>query len=184
MNNSTLLEKYLRIMIIYKYLYIANILIAIFLNLLVANPISNNGVSPEKIKLISLRKLGSTEHLHFKNKILHKNLVLLFFSSKNFESQKIISDIQNIRSGINNSNVQYFLINNYDNDLILSSMVQKNVWTIPILIDEFSLATSVFNIKSVPSVIVLNKENANISFKTNFSETGVLDLISHIKLLR
>ena len=183
MNNSTLLGRYLQTMTIYKYLYITSILIAILLNILVANPISKHGGSPENIKLISLRKLGSTEHLHFKNEIIYNDLVILFFSSKNFESQKIISDIQNIRVGINNSNIQYFLINNYDNDLMLSSMVKKNVWTIPILIDEFNLATNVFDIKSVPSVIVLNKGSANISFKTNFSEYGVLDLISHIKSL-
>ena len=62
-------------------------------------------------------------------------------------------------------------------------MVQKYVWTVPVLIDEYKIAASIFNIKSMPHIIVLKKGNANISFKTDFSETGILDLINHIKSL-
>ena len=183
MNNSMLLEKYSQIMTICKYLYIAITLIGSLLCPLAANVISQSEALTESIKSISLRKLDTSEQIHFKNEIVQKNLVLLFFSSENFFSQKIISVIQDIRAGIKNTDIQYFLINNYDNDLILSSMVQKHVWTVPILIDEYNIASNIFNIKSVPLVIVLNKGNANISFKTNFSETGILDLIHHIKSL-
>ena len=137
----------------------------------------------ESIKTISLKKLGTAKHVHLKNEIVKKNLVLLFINHKNFESQKIISEIQNIRASIQNSKIEYFLISDNDNDLALISMVQKHVWTVPVLIDEYKIAASIFNIKSLPYIIVLKKDNANISFKTDFSDTGILDLINHIKSL-
>lgn len=183
MNNSMLLGRYLQTMITYKYFYIAIALIASFFSFSFAITLPKHEYLNESIKTISLKKLGTAKHVHLKNEIVQKNLVLLFISHENFESQKIISDIQNIRASIQNSKIEYFLISDYDNDLALLSMVQKHVWTVPVLIDEYKIAASIFNIKSMPYIVVLKKGNANISFKTDFSETGILDLINHIKSL-
>ena len=157
-------------MIICKYFYIAITL-------------PEHEYLTESIKTISLKKLGTVKHVHLKNEIVEKNLVLLFISHENFESQKIISEVQNIRASLQNLKIEYFLISDYDNDSALLSMVQKYVWTVPVLIDEYKIAASIFNIKSMPHIIVLKKGNAKISFKTDFSETGILDLINHIKSL-
>ena len=183
MNNSMLLEKYLQIMITYKNCYITIALFASFFSFSFANILPDNEYLTKSIKTISLKKLGTAKHVHFKNEIVQKNIVLLFINHKNFESQKIISEIQNIRASIRNSRIEYFLISDYDNDLALLSMVQKHVWTVPVLVDEYKIAASIFNIKSMPYMVVLKKDNANISFKTDFSETGMLDLIFHINLL-
>ena len=183
MNNSMLLGKYLQIMITYKYCYRTIALVASFFSFSFAITFPEHEYLTESIKTISLKKLGTAKHVHLKNEIVKKNLVLLFINHKNFESQKIISEIQNIRASIQNSKIEYFLISHNDNDLALLSMAQKHVWTVPVLIDEYKIAASIFNIKSLPYIIVLKKDNANISFKTDFSETGILDLINHIKSL-
>ena len=183
MNNSMLLGKYLQTMITYKYFHITITLIVSFSSFSFAITLPENEYLTERIKTISLKKLGTAKHVHLKNEIIQKNLVLLFISHENFESQKIISEIQNIRASIQNSRVEYFLISDYDNDLALLSMVQKHVWTVPVLIDEYKIAASIFNIKRMPYIIVLKKGSANISFKTDFSETGILDLINHINSL-
>ena len=183
MNNSMLLGKYLQIMITYKYCYMTIALVASFFSFSFAITFPEHEYLTESIKTISLKKLGTAKHVHLKNEIVKKNLVLLFINHKNFESQKIISEIQNIRASIQNSKIEYFLISDNDNDLALISMVQKHVWTVPVLIDEYKIAASIFNIKSLPYIIVLKKDNANISFKTDFSDTGILDLINHIKSL-
>ncbi len=178
-----LLGKYLQTMITYKYLLIAITMIVSFFSFSFANIFPEDKYLIERIKTISLRKLGTAKHVYLKNEIVQKNIVLLFINYKNFKSQKIISEIQNISASIQNSKIEYFLISNYDNDLALLSMVQKHVWTVPVLVDEYKIAASIFNIKSMPYVVVLKKDNANISFKTDFSETGMLDLIFHINLL-
>ena len=183
MNNSMLLGKYLQTMITYKYLLIAITMIVSFFSFSFANIFPEDKYLIERIKTISLRKLGTAKHVYLKNEIVQKNIVLLFINYKNFKSQKIISEIQNISASIQNSKIEYFLISNCDNDLALLSMVQKHVWTVPVLVDEYKIAASIFNIKSMPYVVVLKKDNANISFKTDFSETGMLDLIFHINLL-
>ena len=183
MNNSMLLGKCLQIMITYKNCYITIALFASFFSFSFANILPDNEYLTKSIKTISLKKLGTAKHVHFKNEIVQKNIVLLFINHKNFESQKIISEIQNIRASIRNSRIEYFLISDYDNDLALLSMAQKHVWTVPVLIDEYKIAASIFNIKSMPYMVVLKKDNAMISFKTDFSETGILDLINHIKSL-
>ena len=183
MNNSMLLGKYLQIMITYKYCYMTIALVASFFSFSFAITFPEHEYLTESIKTISLKKLGTAKHVHFKNKIIQKNLVLLFIRHENFKSQKIISEIQNIRASIQNSKIEYFLISDYDNDLDLLSMVQKYVWTVPILIDEYKIAARIFNINSMPYIVVLNKGNAKISFKTDFSEMGILDLINHIKSL-
>ena len=170
-------------MIICKYFYIAIILIVSFFSFSFAITLPEHGYLTERIKTISLKKLGTDKHVHLKNEIVENNLVLLFISYENFESQKIISEVQNIRASLQNLKIEYFLISDYDNDSALLSMVQKYVWTVPVLIDEYKIAASIFNIKSMPHIIVLKKGNANISFKTDFSETGILELISHIKSL-
>jgi len=183
MNNSMLLGKYLQTMITYKYLLIAITMIVSFFSFSFANIFPEDKYLIERIKTISLRKLGTAKHVYLKNEIVQKNIVLLFINYKNFKSQKIISEIQNISASIQNSKIEYFLISNCDNDLALLSMAQKHVWTVPVLVDEYKIAASIFNIKSMPYVVVLKKDNANISFKTDFSETGMLDLIFHINLL-
>ena len=183
MNNSMLLGKYLQTMITYKYLLIAITMIVGFFSFSFANIFPEDKYLIERIKTISLRKLGTAKHVHLKNEIVQKNIVLLFINHKNFESQKIISEIQNISASIQNSKIEYFLISDCDNDLALLSMVQKHVWTVPVLVDEYKIAASIFNINSMPHVVLLKKDNANISFKTDFSETGMLDLINHINLL-
>ena len=183
MNNSMLLGKYLQTMITYKYFFIAITMIVSFFSFSFANIFPEDKYLIERIKTISLRKLGTAKHVHLKNEIVQKNIVLLFINHKNFESQKIISEIQNISASIQNSKIEYFLISDYDNDLALLSMVQKHVWTVPVLVDEYKIAASIFNINSMPHVVLLKKDNANISFKTDFSETGMLDLINHINLL-
>ena len=178
-----LLGKYLQTMITYKYLLIAITMIVSFFSFSFANIFPEDKYLIERIKTISLRKLGTAKHVYLKNEIVQKNIVLLFINYKNFKSQKIISEIQNISASIQNSKIEYFLISNCDNDLALLSMAQKHVWTVPVLVDEYKIAASIFNIKSMPYVVVLKKDNANISFKTDFSETGMLDLIFHINLL-
>ena len=183
MNNSMLLGKYLQTMITYKYFFIAITMIVSFFSFSFANIFPEDEYLIERIKTISLRKLGTAKHVHLKNEIVQKNIVLLFINHKNFESQKIISEIQNISASIQNSKIEYFLISDCDNDLALLSMVQKHVWTVPVLVDEYKIAASIFNINSMPHVVLLKKDNANISFKTDFSETGMLDLINHINLL-
>ena len=125
MNNSMLLGKYLQTMITYKYFYIAITLIASFFSFSFAITLPEHEYLTESIKTISLKKLGTAKHVNFKNKIIQKNLVLLFIRHENFKSQKIISEIQNIRASIQNSKIEYFLISDYDNDSALLSMVQK-----------------------------------------------------------
>ena len=178
-----LLGKCLQIMITYKNCYITIALFASFFSFSFANILPDNEYLTKSIQTISLKQLGTAKYVHLKNEIVQKNIVLLFINHKNFESQKIISEIQNIRASIRNSRIEYFLISDYDNDLALLSMAQKHVWTVPVLIDEYKIAASIFNIKSMPYMVVLKKDNAMISFKTDFSETGILDLINHIKSL-
>ena len=114
-----LLEKSLRTMIIYKT-FKSKFNIVIFL--LTINQI--NAGSPEtsfligsKAPPVSLEKLNGDGFFHLEDTLQLKPVLLLFFSSKNYQSLKMISTIHQIKEGIRDSDIDFYLVNIFEETL-------------------------------------------------------------------
>ena len=132
-----LLEKSLRTMIIYKT-FKSQFNILIFL--LTINQI--NAGSPEtsfmigsKAPPVSLEKLNGDGFFHLEDTLQLKPVLLLFFSSKNYQSLKMISTIHQIKEGIRDSDIDFYLVNIFEEKEFLKTFVLDKVFTIPVVLD-------------------------------------------------
>ena len=178
-----LLEKSLRTMIIYKT-FKSQFNIVIFL--LTINQI--NAGSPEtsfligsKAPPVSLEKLNCDGFFHLEDTLQLKPVLLLFFSSKNYQSLKMISTIHQIKEGIRDSNIDYYLVNIFEEKEFLKSFVLDKVFTIPIVLDRYGISLKMFGSDVVPTTIVINKGGKISYYLQGFDDLHLENLILHLR---
>jgi len=171
-------------MIIYKsdrinYFFFFSFLINFQLNANIAQ--NNSMIIGSDAPPFSLQRLGESGYIHSGDILRNHNMVLVFFSSKNNQSLKTVSDLHHIKAGIKNTNIQYYLVNVFEKKEFLESFVNKKVYTIPVVIDQYGIALKMFNSKILPLTIIINKGGKISYFKEGHSEAELLNLITHIR---
>ena len=142
-------------MIIYKT-FKSKFNIVIFL--LTINQI--NAGSPEtsfligsKAPPVSLEKLNGDGFFHLEDTLQLKPVLLLFFSSKNYQSLKMISSIHQIKEGIRDSDIDFYLVNIFEEKEFLRTFVLDNVFTIPVVLDRYGISLKMFHSDVLPTTI-------------------------------
>ena len=178
-----LLEKSLRTMIIYKT-FKSQFNILIFL--LTINQI--NAGSPEtsfligsKAPPVSLEKLNGDGFFHLEDTLQLKPVLLLFFSSKNYQSLKMISTIHQIKEGIRDSDIDFYLVNIFEEKEFLKSFVLNRVFTIPVVLDRYGISLKMFRSDVVPTTIVINKGGKISYYMEGFDDFQMENLILHLR---
>ena len=178
-----LLEKSWQTMIIYKT-FISKFNLIIFL--LTIHQI--NASSPEtslligsKAPSVSLEKLNGDGFFHLQDTLQSKPVLLLFVSSKNYQSLKMISTIHQIKEGIRYSNIDYYLVNIFEEKEFLKSFVLDKVFTIPIVLDRYGISLKMFNSDVVPTTIVIRKGGKISYYEQGFDDLHLENLILHLR---
>jgi len=130
---------------------------------------------------MSLKRLVGRGFVQSRDILKVNNMVLVFFSSKNNQSLKMVSDLHQIKAGIKRTNIQYFLVNVFEDKEYLESFVNNKVYTIPVVMDKYGIALKMFNSEIVPLTIVINKGGKISYYKEGRSESELLNLITHIR---
>ena len=178
-----LLGKSLRTMIIYKT-FKSQFNIVFFL--LTISQI--NADSPEtsfligsKAPPVSLEKLNGDGFFHLEDTLQSKPVLLLFFSSKNYQSLKMISTIHQIKEGIRDSDIDFYLVNIFEEKEFLKSFVLDKVFTIPIVLDRYGISLKMFGSDVVPTTIVINKGGKISYYLQGFDDLHLENLILHLR---
>jgi len=179
-----LLEKFLRTMTIYKsnrfnYIFYFYFFINFQLN---ANIVQNNSVLiGTDAPPFSLQRIDGSGYIHSRDILMDHNMVLVFFSSKNNQSLKTVSDLHQIKAGIKSTNIQYYLVNIFEDKDFLKSFVNEKVYTIPVVMDQYGIALKMFNSEEIPVTIVINIGGKIGYYKEGHSDVELLNLITHIR---
>ena len=178
-----LLEKSWQTMIIYKA-FISKFNIIIFL--LTIHQI--NASSPDTSLLIgskappvSLEKLNGDGFFHLEDTLQSKPVLLLFFSSKNYQSLKMISTIHQIKEGIRDSDIDFYLVNIFEEKEFLKTFVLDRVFTIPVALDRYGVSLKMFHSDVVPTTIVISKGGKISYYKQGYDGFHMENLILHLR---
>jgi len=147
-----------------------------------------NAGSPEtsfligsKAPPVSLEKLNGDGFFHLEDTLQSKPVLLLFFSSKNYQSLKMISTIHQIKEGIRDSNIDYYLVNIFEEKEFLKSFVLDKVFTIPVVLDRYGISLKMFGSDVVPTTIVINKGGEISYYLQGFDDLHLENLILHLR---
>ena len=170
-------------MIIYKkYKSQFNVIIL----LLTINQI--NAGSPEtsfligsKAPPVSLEKLNGDGFFHLEDTLQSKSVLLLFFCSKNYQSLKMISTIHHIKEGIKDSDIDFILVNIFEDKEFLRTFVLDNVFTIPVVLDRYGVSLKMFHSDVVPTTIVISKGGKISYHKQGYDDFQIENLILHLR---
>ena len=178
-----LLEKSWQTMIIYKA-FISKFNLIIFLLTIHQINASSSETSlliGSKAPPVSLEKLNGDGFFHLEDILQSKPVLLLFFSSKNYQSLKMISTIHQIKEGIRDSNIDYYLVNIFEEKEFLKSFVLDKVFTIPIVLDRYGISLKMFGSDVVPTTIVINMGGKISYYLQGFDDLHKENLILHLR---
>jgi len=68
---------------------------------------------------VSLESLSGSGFVHSRDILKEQPLVLVFFSSENDLSLKMVSDLHQIKAGMKNTDIQYYLVNVFEDQAYL-----------------------------------------------------------------
>ena len=178
-----LLEKSWQTMIIYKvFKSQCNIVIFILtITQINAGSPKTSLLIGSKAPPVSLEKLNGDGFFHLEDSLQSKPVLLLFFSSKNYQSLKMISTIHQIKEGIRDSNIDYYLVNIFEEKEFLKSFVLDKVFTIPIVLDRYGISLKMFGSDVVPTTIVINKGGKISYYLQGFDDLHLENLILHLR---
>ena len=181
-----LLEKSWQTMIIYKvFASKSNLIIFLFIiTQTFAGHTETSLLIGSKAPPVSLKKLNGDGFFHLQDTLQSKSIVLLFFSSKNYQSLKMISTIQQIKKGIRDSNIDYYLVNIFEEEEFLKSYALDKVFTIPILLDSYGVSLKMFGSDVVPTTIVINKGGKITYYLQGFDDLFKETFILHLRSIK
>ena len=93
---------------------------------------------------VSLEKLNGDGFFHLQDTLQSKPVLFLFFSSKNYQSLKMISTIHQIKEGIRDSDIDFYLVNVFEEKEFLKTFVLDKVFTIPVVLDRYGISLKMF----------------------------------------
>ena len=173
MTSLALLEKFWQIMIIYnafkqKFNF--------FIYLVIISKI-NAGLPEASMKIgskappVSLEKLHGGGFFHLKDTLKIKPIILLFFSSKNYQSLKMVSFIHQIKDGMINTDIDFYLVNIFEEREFLKSFV----------LDRYGISLKMFDSDILPTTIVINKGGEISYFIKGYDNSQLENLILHLR---
>ena len=183
MTSLALLEKFWQIMIIYnafkqKFNF--------FIYLVIISKI-NAGLPEASMKIgskappVSLEKLHGGGFFHLKDTLKIKPIILLFFSSKNYQSLKMISTIHQIKEGLRDSDIDFYLVNIFEEKEFLKTFVLDKVFTIPVVLDRYGISLKMFHSDVVPTTIVISQGGKISYYKQGYDDFQMENLILHLR---
>ena len=178
-----LLEKSWQTMIIYKA-FISKLNLIIFLltiHQINASSPDNSLLIGSKAPPVSLEKLNGDGFFHLEDTLKSKPVLLLFFSSKNYQSLKMISTIHQIKEGIRDSDIDFYLVNIFEDKESLKTFVLDRVFTIPVVLDRYGVSLKMFHSDVVPTTIVISKGGKISYYKQGYDGFHMENLIIHLR---
>ena len=178
-----LLEKSLQTMIIYKA-FISKLNLIIFLltiHQINASSPDNSLLIGSKAPPVSLEKLNGDGFFHLEDTLKSKPVLLLFFSSKNYQSLKMISTIHQIKEGIRDSDIDFYLVNIFEEKEFLKTFVLDKVFTIPVVLDRYGISLKMFHSDVLPTTIVISQGGKISYYKQGYDDFQMENLILHLR---
>ena len=178
-----LLEKSWQTMIIYKA-FISKFNLIIFLltiHQINASSPDNSLLIGSKAPPVSLEKLNGDGFFHLEDTLKLKPVLLLFFSSKNYQSLKMISTIHQIKEGIRDSDIDFYLVNIFEDKEFLKTFVLDRVFTIPVVLDRYGVSLKMFHSDVVPTTIVISKGGKISYYQQGYDGFHMENLIIHLR---
>ena len=133
---------------------------------------------------VSLKSLSSGGYIHSRDIVKEHPMVLVFFSSKNKLSLKMVSDLHQIKAGMKNTDIQYYLVNVFEDQDYLKSFVTNQVYTIPVIMDRYGTALKMFRSDFVPITVVINRGGKVSYYKQGYEDDEILNLIVHLRSIK
>ena len=133
---------------------------------------------------VSLQSLSGGGFIHSRDILKDQPVVLVFFSSANNLSLKMVSALHQIKAGITKTDIQYYLVNVFEDQDYLESFVTNQVYTIPVIMDKYGTALKMFKSDVVPITVVINRGGKVSYYKQGFSDSEILNLIVHLRSIK
>ena len=130
---------------------------------------------------VSLQKLDDDGFIHLKDSLQTKPHVLVFFSSKNHQSLKMISTIHQIKEGIRNPKIGFYLVNLFEDKDYIKSFVFDHVYTIPVVLDRYGVSLKMFRSDVLPTTIVISKGGKISYYMQGYDDSHIENLVLHLR---
>ena len=178
-----LLEKSWQTMIIYKAFILKFNLIIFLLTIHQINASSPDTslLIGSKAPPVSLEKLNGDGFFHLEDTLKSKPVLLLFFSSKNYQSLKMISTIHQIKEGIRDSDIDFYLVNIFEEKEFLKTFVLDKVFTIPVVLDRYGISLKMFHSDVLPTTIVISQGGKISYYKQGYDDFQMENFILHLR---
>lgn len=130
---------------------------------------------------ISLQKLGGSGSIHSRDILKNQSMVLVFFSTTNNLSLKMVSALHQIRAGIKNENIKFFLVNILEEQKFLQSFIVDKVYTIPVIMDRYGTVIKKLKSDAVPLTLVIDSGGEISYYQKGYSDSEIMNLIVHLR---
>ena len=108
-------------------------------------------------------------------------MVLVFFSTTNNLSLKMVSALHQIRAGIKNENIKFFLVNILEEQKFLQSFIVDKVYTIPVIMDRYGTVIKKLKSDAVPLTLVIDSGGEISYYQKGYSDSEIMNLIVHLR---
>ena len=96
----------------------------------------------------------------------------------------MVSDLHQIKAGMKNTDIQYYLVNVFEDEAYLKSFVTNQVYTIPVIMDRYGTALKMFKSDLVPITVVINRGGKVSYYKQGYDDDEILNLIVHLRSIK
>ena len=175
-------KRFLLTMIIFKFYILKPFIIFYFLIFCQASATSldHSSLIGTIAPPISLQKVSGGS-IHSRDILKNQSMVLVFFSTANNLSLKMVSALHQIRAGIKNNNIQFFLVNILEEQEYLQSFIVEKVYTIPVIMDRYGTVLEMFKTDVIPLTLVIDSGGEISYYQKGYSDSEIMNLIVHLR---
>jgi len=183
MTSSMLSKRFLLTMIIFRAYIFKPFIIFYFLIFCQASATSldHSSLIGTIAPPISLQKVSGGGSIHSRDILKNQSMVLVFFSTANNLSLKMVSALHQIRAGIKNNNIQFFLVNILEEQEYLQSFIVEKVYTIPVIMDKYGTVLQMFETDVIPLTLVIDSGGEISYYQKGYSDSEIMNLIVHLR---
>jgi peroxiredoxin len=163
---------YTKILIIYYFSIVSQA---------IATPLDQSSLIGTIAPPISLQKLGGGGSIHSRDILKNQSMVLVFFSTTNNLSLKMVAAFHQIRAGIKNENIKFFLVNILEDQKFLQSFIVDKVYTIPVIMDKYGTVIKKLKSDTVPLTLVIDSGGEISYYQKGYSDSEIMNLIVHLR---
>ena len=93
----------------------------------------------------------------------------------------MISTIHQIKEGIRDSDIDFYLVNIFEEKEFLKTFVLDKVFTIPVLLDRYGISLKMFHSDVLPTTIVISQGGKISYYKQGYDDFQMENLILHLR---